>query len=153
MGADAQGWGAFLRHFELEPHELDRLALFLLAHAFLDRWLIHAIALKEFKDRVEGGVRIRDSDEEIDRLISENAKGEFGKHMGQAKGAGVLPAPDRVICEEVNRARNRFLHWEPGRFKVPTYQGQAVTTEAGLLQCLSDIDKVIVTLQGRIDAA
>jgi len=146
----ADAWRPFLSHFELEPQDLERLALFLLAHAQLDRWLVHATAIHEFSACVQRGVPVRDVDQELDELVSQHAKGTFWSHMDRARRAGLLT--DLVgICEEVNEARNRFLHWEPGRFKVPVYQEQAITTEAGFLRCLSDIDKVVVALKDYID--
>jgi HNH endonuclease len=147
-------WRGLLEQFGLQPHELDRLALFLLAHAQLDRWLIHAIAVKEFSDRVKRGATTPDSDAAaaLDALISEYAQRTFGTHMGRANQAGLLRLDLFRICDEVNEARNHFLHWKPGRFRAPTYRGQLVTTEAGFLQCLSDIDKVVTALVARIDA-
>jgi len=70
---------------------------------------VHATAVQEFRVRAERGVPIQDVDTEIDRLVSRHAKGTFWDHMKQAKTAGLLG--DRAgICEEVNEARNRFLH-------------------------------------------
>jgi hypothetical protein len=35
------------------------------------------------------------------------------------------------IAEETNRARDHFVHFEVGRFELPHYFGEDVTSEAG----------------------
>jgi hypothetical protein len=145
-------WRPFLEQFGIQPQELERLALFLLAHAHLDRWLIHAIALKGFSDRVKSGAVIADPDAAMDALIAQYAGGPFGDHMHRANRDGLLRPDMFSICDKVNEARNHFLHWKPGRFRVPSYQGQPVTTEAGFVQCLSDVGTVVAALADRMDA-
>jgi len=140
----------FLAHFELESDELSRLALFLLAHAFLDRWLIHAAAFHGYVEATKaeraGGPRVKDPARMIDGLIGEYAGRTFGVHL-RVETAGLLRSENVSICRKVNKGRVEFLHWQPGRFAVPSYEGLPITTEAGSVRCLSDIDKVIVALQ------
>jgi hypothetical protein len=47
-----------------------------------------------------------------------------------------------LICQEINRGRNDFLHWKPARFEVPRYNGVDVTTPEGLTSVLADTVKV-----------
>jgi hypothetical protein len=141
----------FLAHFELESDELPRLALFLLAHAFLDRWLIHAAAFHGYVEAAKaeraGGPRVEDPARMIDGLIAEYAERTFGIHLQRVETAGLLRAENVSICRKVNQGRVEFLHWQPGRFAVPSYEGLPITTAAGSVRCLSDIDTVIAALQ------
>ncbi len=61
----------------------------------------------------------------MDALISEYAEGPFGAHMHRANRDGLLRPAIFSTCDKVNEARNQFLHWKPGRFRVPSYQGAA----------------------------
>jgi hypothetical protein len=141
----------FLAHFKGEPDELSRLALFLLAHAFLDRRLIHAAAFHKYVEAVKAeravGLRVEDPACMIDRLIAEYAEKSFGVHLQRVETAGLLRPENVSICRKVNKGRVEFLHWKPGRFAVPSYEGLPITTEVGSVRCLSDIDKVIAALQ------
>lgn len=60
-----------------------------------------------------------------------------------------LLAPELcTICDEVNRGRNHFLHWKPGRFSVPTYCEVDITTSEGNRKVLQDISAVIEAIIG-----
>jgi hypothetical protein len=141
----------FLAHFEVESDELPRLALFLLAHALLDRWLIHAAAFHGYVEAVKaeraGGPRVEDPARMIDGLIGEYAERTFGIHLQRVETAGLLRPENVSICRKVNQGRVEFLHWQPGRVAVPSYEGLPITTAAGSVRCLSDIDTVIAALQ------
>ena len=141
--------GAFLDMFQLSTREqLTGLGLFLLGHAWIDRWLIHLLATDEcIQDIRAGQVAKADLDRVLPTLISKHAKGTFSQHLIAAERRGLLDSTGVEICREVNRGRDHFLHWEPGRFSVPLYQGKDVTTEEGHKECLRDMARVIRAIQ------
>ena len=52
--------------------------------------------------------------------------------MGRSSAERNLLDPEGFrIAEETNRARDHFVHFEVGRFQLPHYFGEDVTSEAG----------------------
>jgi len=86
-----------------------------------------------------------------DALLSKHADGTFMDHLKVIRQRGLLSSAAWEICEEVNRGRNHFLHWKPGRFTTPKYYGQDVTTADGLGRCLNDVFEVIGAMVGGED--
>jgi hypothetical protein len=138
--------GEFLAAFELTDEQLPRLALFLLAHALLDRWLIHHCAtqqLRPFIETIPPPTEAHVVEARIDALVLKNSDGTFSRHLRAAKDTGLLADWQIEVCEEVNRGRDHFLHWVPGRFSVPRYRGLDVTSPEGLGACMKDVASVI----------
>ena len=69
-------------------------------------------------------------------------------HLNGVRGKGLFTSDLFDICEELNRGRNYFLHWKPGRFEVPKYRGLDVTTDEGCLASLRAVDGAIQALAG-----
>lgn len=143
-----------LRQFGLAEEKLQRVAYFLLGHTLLDRWLIHAVALARFRRDLPPVSSIGSGAEweaRLEELIANASARTFHQHLVQAQQLGMVGPDVFKICEEVNRARDHFLHWEPGRFTIPKYDGLGVTTEEGLRRCMVDIDRAISAIAGGKD--
>jgi hypothetical protein len=141
--------GAFLAMFGLNEDQLPRLALFLLGHSLIDRWLIHFLAVQEMRPAIRAAPPQNEEalDAFIDKLVTKHSAGTFLRHLRAVQEVG-LPDELTAICEEMNQGRDHFLHWQPGRFSVPRYRGLDVTTQEGLDRCLRDVFRVIRTIVG-----
>ena len=123
--------------FALDRPRLYRVAMFLLAHAALDRQMILALGQRAVEN--QGGINHLGLDG-ILACFRKAAGATFGDHLQAAKG---LMSPQSVaIAEEVNRARNAFLHWRPGQ-EALRYKGADVTTDDGLKLCSDDVLEVL----------
>ncbi len=132
-----------LQIFELDEPRLFRLSRFLLAHAALDRYLIILVTLVRIKKA--GGVSAIGQAGSM-KVLEKAAEGTFGRHVNAAENEAKLPEWARKTASCVNKTRNAFLHWKPTQSSastVPKYRGRDVTTNLGLLACLSDVHKVI----------
>ena len=141
--------GAFLAMFELKEEQLPGLALFLLGHALIDRWLIHFLAVQEMRPALRANPPQGEEglDAFIDALVTKHSAGTFLRHLRAVQEVG-LADELAEICEEMNRGRDHFLHWQPGRYSVPRYRGLDVTTQEGVDKCLRDVFRVLKTIAG-----
>jgi hypothetical protein len=142
-----------LAGFGLTPEQVPFIGRFLLGHASLDRWLVILLALRHLKEETASGVVARaDSEARLDELLATYSERTFSRHLGLVRERGLLDEELISICEEVNRGRDEFLHWMPGRFSIPKYQGLDVTTPEGLDRVLAGmwivIEKISVRRRG-----
>jgi len=140
---------AFLDMFGLTTKEqLTPLGLSLLGHAWIDQWLIHLLATRECIEEIRAGrVAEADIDAALDALIAKHAEGTFYCHLKLAQDQRLLDPEIIEICEEVNRGRDHFLHWKPGRFQVPQYRGAEVTSTEGFEVCMKDVAHAVRTIK------
>jgi hypothetical protein len=124
--------------FGLDEVGLRRVAVFLLAHVLVDTRLIARAMFKEISDRSAGqGLPLTT----IQEIADEAADGAFGTHLGNVSAG--LPSDMTEIAEKINKARVALLHWKRGRFSLPVYKGQDLTTEEGFRSCMDDVLRFI----------
>lgn len=116
--------------FKVSRKQLTRLALFILAHALVDRHLIIANACARIREQGRDPNHI--SNEEAEDVIRHVAKSAFAEHLQEASQRGLLPEGCEDIAKELNRGRNHFLHWVPGRFSLPRYKETDVIADDAL---------------------
>lgn len=127
--------------FGLDEIGLKRVAVFLLAHVLVDTRLISRAMFKTISERSAGhGLPLTT----IQEIADEAANGTFGDHLTQASAG--LPDDTSEIAREINKARNALMHWKRGRFSLPVYKEQDVTTEAGFQTCMDDVLRFIQTV-------
>jgi hypothetical protein len=118
----------------------------------LDRWLIYLTALDDFTAELgrRGADDIRNvrPGELLDQFVSARSRGTFGDHLAHVRERQLLATELCDLCADANAARNRFLHWMPERFDVPTYQGADVTSEEGIRLFLADVSRIVDTIVG-----
>jgi hypothetical protein len=130
------------REFGLgNSRELQCLALFLLAHAALDRFLI--------KEVVEDRIKRREAPGESSHSIeSTAAKGSFWVHLTEAVSRGLIDDNQKRIASTFNEARNGFLHWGPNRTELPRYKGKTVASAEGTRLWMTDAIKFFDQREG-----
>ena len=144
MEATDPPWPQILDRFGMNPVDLEPVSQFVLLHALLDQWLINALALH---DTVASAPQTqKDVDTLVDGFIEQHSQGTFGKRLDLVRRLALLSEDHLATCEEMNRARNYFLHWKQGRFEVPRYRGDDVRQSGVLEQCLRDVNDVVVAL-------
>ena len=127
--------------YGFDQGELAKVAHFLLAHSLVDVRLISLAVAHEV--RLQGGVGSLDHEQL--RAISERASARtFSKHLEAAKATDHLPSDCESIAVALNKTRDDFLHWRPGRRDHPVYEGLNITTEAGFKGAM---DAVLLFLQ------
>ncbi len=127
-----------------DERELRRLSLFILAHAAVDRALIMALGLGKAQSLPVAENDPRWLDEMIE-AFSSAASRTFMAHLNEAADKGLVTEGGRVIAADLNKARDDFLHWMPGRPSRPVYRGVDITTNEGLRVCLLDVKRFLET--------
>lgn len=89
----------------------------------------------------------------IDVLLTAQSERTFGVHLGRVRERRLLGSEYCDIGEESNRGPTAFLHWMPGRFEVPKYNGLGATTSEGLRPALVDLTKAIRAVTEAIQGA
>jgi len=131
------------REFGLRnPGELQCLALFLLAHAALDRFLIKRVVDDITKRREFPAEGLRN-------IESTAAKGSFWVHLTEAVRRGLIDDNQKRIASGFNEARNGFLHWGPHRTQLPRYKGKRVSSAEGARLWMTDAIKFFDAREGR----
>jgi hypothetical protein len=77
-----------------------------------------------------------------------HSDGTFMKHLNALRAQGTFTTDFFEMYEELNRTRDHFLHWMPGRFSLPNYRGLDVTTEEGCIAALHAVDDAIQVISG-----
>jgi len=132
-----------LAMFEVSREQLKRLALFILAHALVDRHLIIANAFARIREQGRDPNHL--SKEEAEAAVSQAAQSTFAQHLQDASRRGLLPEGCESIATELNRGRNHFLHWVPGRFSLPRYKETDVIADDALT-FVSDVLRFLGTV-------
>jgi hypothetical protein len=121
--------------------QLRRLAVFLAAHTVMDTRLISVLVDHEMGKHGGAGVlsieRQQDISDDVARLT-------FKEHLRAA--TPLVPTRAVEIADEVNRARDAFVHWKRGRFELPRYNGQAVVGPEGFQACMDDVHQFLISL-------
>jgi len=124
-----------LTNYTLDEDKLRRLAFFFLVHSHIDIKLI-ALVVKAETDKLSQKREVSLDDH---RLLSLKwSRGTFKRHLLRVIEMGLLQPEEVRIAEETNRARDHFVHFEVGRFQLPHYFGEDVTSEDGYRQFLLD---------------
>jgi len=127
-----------------DERDLRRLSLFILAHAAVDRALIMALGLGKAQRLRAAEDDPRWVDETIEAFTSAASR-TFMAHLNEAADKGLVTEAGREIAADLNKARDDFLHWMPGRPSRPVYRGVDVTTHEGLRICLLDVKRFLET--------
>jgi hypothetical protein len=124
-----------LANYNLDEVKLRRLGYFFLVHSHIDTKLVALIVKSET-------VKLRQHRElsyDDHALLSRKwSRGTFKLHLRHAGERSLLEPEEFRIAEETNRARDYFVHFEVGRFQLPHYFGEDVTSEAGYRRFLLD---------------
>ncbi len=120
------------RVFKIRPSQLERLGIFLLAHALVDRALARQLAASD-EARRRGG---RDLLEAEKTRISRSAiNSKIGPRIKRLRKRGVLSPSTAGAAKRVNDERNRFLHGTRG---YPTWGGKTIFDEDSWRACMTD---------------
>jgi hypothetical protein len=127
--------GRMLENYDLDEAKLRRLSFFFLVHSHIDITLI-ALVVKAETDKLSQKREVSLDDH---RLLSLKwSRDGFKRHLRRVIERGLLQPDEVRIAEETNRARDHFVHFEVGRFRLPHYFGKDVTSEDGYRQFLLD---------------
>ena len=137
--------------FKVTREQLPGLAYFLLGHALLDRWLIQFGAVLRFRAAAmrDDTISTDQVNPLLDQILRDCSRGAFARHLKAVQNH--LPEAALRTCEEANRGRDHFLHWEPGRFEVPRYFSADVTTRSGFEAYMKGVLTAIRLIQASVD--
>ena len=128
-----------LLNYKLDEVNLRHLGFFFLVHSHIDIKLIAQVVKYEIeKLKRRRGELSLDDYRELSVKWSGNT---FKQHLIWVKERNLIGSEELSIAEETNRARDHFVHFEVGRFRLPHYFGQDVTSEAGYRRFLLDAMK------------
>jgi hypothetical protein len=117
-----------LTSYHLDEPRLRRLAIFFLVHSHIDIKLI-ALVVKAETVKLS---QIRALSYDDHTLLSLKwSRGTFQQHLRNVTQRSLLGPDELRIADETNRARDHFVHFEVGRFELPHYFGNDVTTDEG----------------------
>lgn len=117
---------------------LKRLALFLVAHAWLDIRLIATSMMDRQRKHASSRALSLDDRARISRRAS---RGGFLDHLEDAERRGLIPKEAGRIARRVNRVRNNFAHWNRDRGFKARYWGLDVLQPAGFKRFMKDVYK------------
>ena len=121
-----------------DDEQFRRLGIFFVAHTVMDTRLISALVDCEVEQMGGGGLL---SLEQLQKISDAVSSLNFKKHLDQARR--LIPSRAADIAEEINRARDSFVHFKRGRFELPRYSGQQVTEEEGFRVCMEAIQEFL----------
>ena len=132
-----------LTNYNVDEVKLRRLGFFFLIHSHIDIKLI-ALVVKYETEKLKQARELALDDY---RSISVKwSNGTFKQHLLWVMERKLLDSDDVRVAEEINRARDHFVHFQVGRFKVPHYFGKDVTSEDGYRHFLLDAMKFDVNV-------
>lgn len=132
-----------LSNFRVDDRGLQRLGLFMMAHANIDIRLI-ALAIED-EIRARGGnaaLSLDDRGEISDQMAAHT----FLAHLKQATSRGLLPDEYANIARDLNTTRDNFLHWNRHRGFRAIYQGQDVSTDEGFTRSMDDATRFLMNI-------
>jgi len=124
-----------LTNYDLDEGKLRRLGVFFLVHGHIDTKLIALVVKAE---TVKLSQERELSYDDCTLLSLKWSRGTFRQLLRHALQRSLLDADQERIAEEINRARDHFVHFEVGRIQLPHYFGKDVTSEDGYRHFLLD---------------
>jgi len=121
-----------------DDEKFRRLGIFLLAHTVVDTHLISVLVADQIKDGV-GLVSLEEIQHISDRETSHST---FKMHLERARA--LIPSRAGEIAEKVNQGRDAFVHFKRGRFELPRYDGQDITTAEGFRVCMDAVNEFLL---------
>jgi hypothetical protein len=117
-----------LMNYNLDEEKLRRLGVFFLIHSHVDIKLI-ALVVKAETEKLSMTRPLSLDDHAL--LSLKWSRGTFTRHLREAQARNLLDPDEVQFAEEINRARDSFVHFEVGRFQLPHYCGKDVTGDGG----------------------
>lgn len=129
----------------VDDEQVRRLGIFFAAHTVMDTHLISRLVDHEFGKI--GGIGVL-SPERQREITDKIALLTFGQHLVQARP--LIPERGAQIAEEVNRARDAFVHFKRARFEPPHYEGQPVLEDPGFRACMDVVREFLFLVPFRM---
>lgn len=124
--------------YGLSPRQLQRLAVFLLAHAFVDVGLTKVVTHDKLLDMPEAAA----PPDSLAKVWRQVAKQRFANRLKTATRRRLLSEEALSATKQLNDARDSLAHLS-GRQQLPTYEGHPLVEEAGLNAALDGAARLI----------